>query len=143
MFLSKLIADFKPHKSGLNKVLGDLETEVMKRVWGAKKATVRDVYEQLRLERSIAYNTVMTIMSRLAEKGLLNKEMEGNSFVYTPVCSEQDFANQVASEVLDGLLEDFAEPALSHIVDKLGAEDTKKLLLLEKIIKERTKKGDA
>lgn len=141
MFINKLISDFKPHKTGYKKVLGDLEADVMKIIWKNGKATVRDVYEQLRLEKNLAYTTVMTIMGRLAEKGLLAKEAQGNAYVYTPTISEKDFAKKVVSEVIDGLLEEFAEPALSHMVDKLSSEDNIRLGQLEDIIKERRKKG--
>lgn len=142
MFFKKLISDFKPHKLGYRKVLGDLEADIMKVVWKLQRVTVREVYEQLRLEKSLAYTTVMTIMGRLAEKGLLAKEPQGNAFVYTPTISEADFAKQVVSEVIDGLLEEFAEPAISHMVDKLGLENTEKLDRLEQIIRERRLKGE-
>ena len=142
MFLKQFISDFKPHKIGLKKVLGDLEAEVMKVVWKQEKSTVREVYEQLRLEKNLAYTTVMTIMSRLADKGLLAKAPQGNAYIYTPAVSEAEFTEMVVSEVIDGLLEEFAEPALSHMVDKLGAEDGGKLTKLEEIIKEHRSKGE-
>lgn len=141
MFFKKFISDFKPHKLGYKKVLGDLEAEVMKIIWKSGRATVRDVYEQIRLEKNLAYTTVMTIMSRLAEKELLNKEALGNAYVYMPTISENDFAQKVVSEVLDGLFEEFAEPALSHMVDRLSSEDISKLEKLENMIKERRQKG--
>ncbi|MBU7005721.1 BlaI/MecI/CopY family transcriptional regulator [Phosphitispora fastidiosa] len=142
MFLSKFISDFKPHKLGLKKVLGDLEAEVMKIMWQKEKATVREVHEHLFLTRELAYTTVMTIMSRLADKKLLNKEPKGNAFVYSPAVSEAQFASMVAGEVLDGLMEDFAEPALSHMVDRLTEGNPGRLDELEKRIKELRTKGD-
>ena len=141
MFFKKFISDFKPHKLGYTKVLGDLEAEIMKIVWKSGRVTVRDVYEQLRLEKNLAYTTVMTIMGRLAEKTMLNKEVQGNAYVYSPTISETDFAQKVVSEVLDGLFEEFAEPALSHMVDRLSTEDISKLEKLENMIKERRQKG--
>ena len=93
MFLKKFISDFKPHKIGLKKVLGDLEAEVMKVVWKKEQSTVRDVYEQLRLEKNLAYTTVMTIMSRLADKGLSTKAAQGNAYIYTPTVREAEFTN--------------------------------------------------
>ncbi len=141
-FLKSFISDFKPHKMGIKKVLGDLEAEIMNIVWGAGKATVREVYETLRLQREIAYTTVMTIMGRLAEKKLLNKESLGNAYVYTPTVTKEEFTRYIVSEVLDGLLEDFTEPALSHFVDRLSTEDNNKIDELEKIIQERRSKGD-
>lgn len=141
MFFKQFISDFKPHKDGLRKVLGDLEADVMQIIWQEEKSTVRDVYEKLRLQREIAYTTVMTIMSRLAEKKLLEKEQVGNAYVYKPTVSEQEFARKVVSEVLDGLLEEFAEPAISHFVDRLSNEDEQKIAKLEALIKERRSKG--
>ncbi|MHB9096142.1 MAG: BlaI/MecI/CopY family transcriptional regulator [Eubacteriales bacterium] len=141
MFFKKFISDFKPHKIGYKKVLGDLEAEVMKTIWKANRATVRDVYEHLRLEKNLAYTTVMTIMSRLAEKGLLEKESQGNAYIYTPTVSESEFAKRVVSEVLDSLMEEFSEPALSHMVDRLSSENNVELARLEQIIKERRIKG--
>jgi predicted transcriptional regulator len=141
MFFKQIISDFKPHKDGLRKVLGDLEADIMQIIWREEKSTVRDVYEKLRLQREIAYTTVMTIMGRLAEKKLLEKEQAGNAYVYRPTVSEQEFARRVVSEVLDGLLEEFAEPALSHFVDRLSNEDEQKIAKLEALIKERRSKG--
>lgn len=141
MDIRNLISDFKPHKIGFKKVLGDLEAEVMKIMWQADRATVREVHERINLEKDLAYTTVMTIMSRLADKGLLNKESQGNAFVYTPAIGEQDFAAKVVTEVLDGLLDEFAEPAISHIVDRLGSESSGRLSKLEEVIKERRSKG--
>lgn len=141
MFFKQFISDFKPHKDGLRKVLGDLEADIMKIIWQEEKSTVRDVYEKLRLQREIAYTTVMTIMSRLAEKKLLEKEQVGNAYVYRPAVSEQEFARRVVSEVLDGLLEEFAEPAISHFVDRMSNEDEQKIARLEAMIKEMRSKG--
>lgn len=140
-FKKKVISDFKPHKVGLRKVLGDLEADIMEIVWHEKKATVRDVYEQLRLEREIAYTTVMTVMGRLAEKKLLSKEASGSAYVYSATSTQEEFSKQIVSEVLDGLLEEFAEPALSHLVDRLSAEDEGSISRLEALIKEKRAKG--
>lgn len=140
-FKKKVISDFKPHKNGLRKVLGDLEADIMEVVWKSGQATVREVYEQLRLERSIAYTTVMTVMGRLAEKKLLQKEPKGSAYIYIPAVSREDFQMQVVSEVLDGLLEEFAEPAMSHLVDRLSNEDDDKIARLEKLLKEKRTKG--
>lgn len=141
MVLKKIAADFKPHKIGLKKVLGELEADIMEICWQCEKATVRDVYEKLRTQREIAYTTVMTIMSRLSEKKLLTKEAQGNAYIYATALSKLEFTKQVVGEVLDGLLADFAEPAISHFVDRMSnSEDEKKINQLEDLLKERLAK---
>lgn len=140
MVIKKIAADFKPHKIGLKKVLGELEADIMEICWQGERVTVRDVYEKLRSQREIAYTTVMTIMSRLAEKNLLSKETQGNAFIYTAVLSKLEFTKRVVGEVLDGLLADFAEPAISHFVDRMGSEDEQKINQLEILLKDRLAK---
>lgn len=139
MFFSKITADFKPHKVGLKKVLGDLEADIMEIIWQKGSVSVRDVYETLRLEREIAYTTVMTIMGRLADKELLQKTSKGNAYIYTPTLTRVEFAKRVVSEVIDGLLDEFAEPAMSHFVEKISEKDVKQISELEALIKSKKK----
>jgi predicted transcriptional regulator len=142
MWLKKFVAEFKPQKVGLRKILGDLEADIMEIIWQKDKTTVRKVYETLLLEREIAYTTVMTIMGRLADKNLLSKEAIGNAYHYTPTISRNEFAQNVVTEVLDGLFEDFAEPAISHFVDRLSRENNDKISELEALIKEKRLEGE-
>ena len=68
---------FDPHKKGVRKILGDLEADIMEVVWSKTTITVREVFGELKKTREIAYTTVMTVMTRLAEKGLLQKNKTG------------------------------------------------------------------
>src|SRR5438552_15059421 len=72
----------RARKRGANTFLGPLETAVMERLWKRRQATVRDVVDDLAKERSLAYTTVMTIMTRLHAKGLLLRERDGKHKVY-------------------------------------------------------------
>jgi predicted transcriptional regulator len=58
------------------KILGDTELEIMQIVWAHGRATIREVYEAQRTARSIAYTTVQTIMLRLVDKGILDKQAD-------------------------------------------------------------------
>lgn len=133
--------DFKPGRKGLGKVLGDLEVEVMEEIWGRGTCTVRDVYEGLRLKKQIAYTTVMTIMSRLANKGLLTKDRDGAAFVYRPSVSKDEFRRRIASEVITGLLDGFGKEAISQLVHEVGRVDPEILVELENAIAEHKKRS--
>jgi predicted transcriptional regulator len=64
---------------------GPLESAVMDTVWSAgEPVTVRVVVDRLNAGRAepLAYTTVMTVMSRLAEKGVLGRQKRGRGFVY-------------------------------------------------------------
>lgn len=142
MFWTKIFSDFKPKQQGLKKVLGELEADIMEICWNKQPVSVRDVYQELLLRREIAYTTVMTIMGRLADKGLLSKETKGNAFIYTPVMSRSEFTKKVVAQVLDGLLDEFAEPTYNHLVDRMSKEDEAKIEELEKMIKEKRSIGE-
>ncbi len=139
--LKSLIGEFKPKKRGLGKVMGPLEAAVMEIMWDKKEASVRDVFETLRLKRDIAYTTVMTIMSRLAGKGMLTKKKKGIAYLYHPVFTREEFTKSMVGEILDGLFEDYAEVAFSHFIHCVE-KDEEKISELEQLIRRRLEKGD-
>ena len=59
--------------------LGPLEKEVMDIVWQQKKVSVKQVAVELSNTHSLAYTTVLTILSRLWKKGLLERNKTGKS----------------------------------------------------------------
>ena len=109
-----LVPDFRPQRTGLKQVLGDLEADIMEYVWKNGQVTVRAVYEHLLTSRGLAYTTVMTVMSRLAEKELLIREQEGGAYVYQPAMAKEVYLQQVVAEVLDALFEQHSNLAVSH-----------------------------
>jgi predicted transcriptional regulator len=128
---------FSPTKDGLVKVLGPLETDIMQIVWQDERSTVKKIHRKLSQTREIAYTTVMTTMSRLAEKGVLKRHREGLAYVYTPAISEDDFVTMVVQQVLDGLLDDYSETAVDYMVDYLARRNPSELRRLHKVIQSR------
>lgn len=128
---------FSPAKDGLVKVLGPLETDIMQIVWQDERSTVKKVHRKLSQHRDIAYTTVMTTMSRLAEKGVLNRHREGLAYVYTPAITEDDFVTMVVQQVLDGLLDDYSETAVDYIIDYLARHNPGELRRLQKTLQAR------
>jgi predicted transcriptional regulator len=128
---------FSPAKDGLVKVLGPLETEIMQILWEEDRSTVKKVHRKLALQREIAYTTVMTTMSRLAEKGVLNRHREGLAYVYTPAITEEDFVTMVVQQVLDGLLDDYSDTAIDYMVDYLAKHNPSELRRLQRAIQSR------
>ena len=128
---------FSPTKDGLVKVLGPLETEIMQILWEDERSTVKKVHRKLAMQREIAYTTVMTTMSRLAEKGVLSRHREGLAYVYAPAITEDDFVTMVVQQVLDGLLDDYSDTAIDYMVDYLARRNPSELRRLQKAIQSR------
>jgi predicted transcriptional regulator len=141
--LKRLPVDFKPGMQGLNKILGSLESELMDIIWHKGcEVCVRDIYEQLARKREIAYTTVMTIMGRLAEKNVLHKRTVGNTSYYLPSMTREEFTAKVVGNVVDSLLEDFADATLAHFVSRVRQDDRATIEKLEKLLADH-KDGEA
>src|SRR5712691_3657779 len=98
----------------VDKFLGSLEAEIMEYFWRGGSATVRDVVEHLERTRPVAYTTVMTVMTRLAEKGLLARDLVGNTYHYRTALSREEFLGDVSGRIVDDLLADFGEVAIAQ-----------------------------
>jgi len=120
------------------KFLGPLEAAVMERLWRRGSATVRDVVEDLGRTRVLAYTTVMTIMTRLHAKGLLERDRDGKTYVYRPAFSREEHRERLSRDLVRGLVDEFGELALAHFAAELDGVDASHRASLRKIAK-----GDA
>ncbi|MDP9869278.1 MULTISPECIES: BlaI/MecI/CopY family transcriptional regulator [Streptosporangium] len=81
--------------------LGDLESAIMDRLWSYRRpASVRDVLEDLRRERTIAYTTVMTVMDKLHTKGLLRRKPVGRAYIYEVVATKEAYTAELMRATL-------------------------------------------
>jgi len=126
-----------PAQQGLRQVLGELEAEIMECMWDRGSAAVRDVHVCLLQQRDIAYTTVMTVMSRLVEKGMLVRRQEGRAYIYEPTQTRDAFSMGVVRRVMSGLFGDLDRPVLTHFVDSLTAGDEAELDALAEIIERK------
>jgi predicted transcriptional regulator len=112
--------------------LGPLERDVMEVMWKMGEANVRDVVQKI--ERDLAYTTVMTTLDRLYKKGVLDRVTSERAFVYSPRFSRQDWDRQRAGEMMSGFLAgslESRETILSCLVDAVGSHDASLLDELE------------
>ena len=110
--------------------IGSLEAEILAVVWERDSATVRDVYEELRERRPIAYTTVMTVMNNLVKKKLLAQDTKNIAYVYTPAMPGDEVANTILDSVVDTLMAGQKNRAISHLLglkNELTLEQTEEL----------------
>lgn len=121
--------------------LGPLELEVMEVVWAnAGDSSVREVVEKI--ERKLAYTTVMTTLDRLFKKGMLSRHKSERAFLYTPRVGRQAWELRRAGDLVAGFLAGSGasrELLLSSLVDAVGQHDTVLLDELEEKIQEKRK----
>ncbi|WCO68010.1 BlaI/MecI/CopY family transcriptional regulator [Iamia majanohamensis] len=105
---------------------GELEAAVMDVVWERGGwVSVSDVRSVLTQARPLSYNTVLTIMVRLFEKGRLERRRDGRAYLYQPLQSRERDAAARMEQVLDKTADRPA--ALASFVDSLGDADRRHL----------------
>jgi predicted transcriptional regulator len=120
--------------------LGPLEIDVMEMVWTFGASNVREVVS--RLERKLAYTTIMTTLDRLYKKGLLERELTDRAFVYRAKLSREEWDRRRAGEMMAGFLagpEESRHVLLSCLVDAVGMHDA---MLLDELGKKIQRKRE-
>jgi len=139
----RFLSGYRPGKPGLEKVLGSLESEIMEVIWQKDcEVCVRDVLDTLTVRRDLAYTTVMTIMGRLAAKKLLQKRKVGNAFFFNPALTREEFTGQMVGGMIDDLLADFSDAALTHFVRRVEEKDRAVLDKLERALSEARERNN-
>src|ERR1700722_19236135 len=102
--------------------VGDLEAVIMDRLWEwGRPALVREMVEDLRAERGLAYTTVMTVMENLHRKGWLRRERDGRAWLYEPTGSRSSYTAALMSDALATSAD--RRTALAHFALQMSPHD--------------------
>lgn len=78
--------------------------------------TVRDVMDKMQGEKDLAYTTIMTVLDRLAKKGLAERTRDGRAWRYTAASSREELAATALRSTLDNVQAD-RKLAMMHFLD--------------------------
>ncbi len=93
----------------------------MDALWArGEPVSVRVVHGDL-ADRDLAYTTVMTVLSRLADKGIVRRERAGRAWLYAPVASREDFVAELMLEAL--ALTGDRGPALVRFAESVSGDE--------------------
>jgi len=98
----------------------DAQVEVLNILWDRGEATVGEVWQAFSAQRPVARNTVLTLVTRLEEKGWLRRHEEGNVLRYSAVVPKQTALRQIARRLVDTA---FGGSAEGLIMTLLGGDD--------------------
>jgi predicted transcriptional regulator len=96
-----------------------LEREIMQVCWQAgEPLSVRAVLDVLNRGRvaPLAYTTVMSVLTKLADKGLLARTPQGRRFLYTPTVADE------AAIAVREVLRTYGEAAVAHFAEQTAAD---------------------
>jgi predicted transcriptional regulator len=123
-----------------NNSLGPLEADIMQVIWKIQKATVQDVYDELSRDRTIAYNTVMTVMTRLAQKGVLKRQKDGRAYVYFPKTTKNEVGKGMLQYVIDKIFGGSRAPVISQLLDETDLSE-EELKVLKRLVEKKKSEG--
>jgi predicted transcriptional regulator len=113
---------------------GSLEQVVMAVLWRHGPSTVRQVLDRLRGRKFVAYTTIMTVMNRLADQGLLRRRAGANSaFVYAPTHSQTDHEMAASKASVERLVAAYGDVALIQFMARLDSVPDAKLQRLRQV----------
>ena len=122
--------------------LTEAELRLMDVVWDKGRATVAEVAEALPKELGLAYNTVLTTMRILEDKGYLkhSKPKEGRAFVYRAVVSREQASRSAVQHLLRRFFGNSAEALVLNLLEDENLSE-RELARVREMLKEDAKQG--
>lgn len=118
--------------------LTEAELRVIRVVWDLGEATVNDVMSALPEDINLAYNTVLTTMRILEQKGYVDHVKKGRAHIYRPRISREQARKKAVRHMVRNLFDDSAEQLmLSLLADE--SLDPEEIERLKKLIRESEK----
>lgn len=119
---------------------GELQAQIMSALWRLGSGTVEQIRGALPPRYRGAYNTIQTVLNRLAERGLLSRKKAGNAIEYRPVLSEAEYLSRSISQTLAGASMDARQAALARLIGGLDKDELADLQQLAKEMGDKRRK---
>ena len=95
--------------------LAPLELDCMNALWPLGEATVREVHEAVAEYRPRAYTTIMTILDRLARKGVVTRRKIGRAYLYRPNLTSEGARESAVARLVTGFFGGSRDELLVHL----------------------------
>ena len=95
--------------------LAPLELECLSVLWPMGEASVRDIHRALAASRPRAYTTVMTIMDRLEQKGIVARRKVGRAFLYEAMLTADEARLKAVQKIVEGFFDGSPEALAAHL----------------------------
>ena len=115
-----------PRKSN---TLTEAELRLMKILWRRGESAVTDLVAALPDSEPLAYNSVLTTIRILEQKGYVEHRQEGRAFVYRPSVAEDEASRSEVKHVLNRFFGNSRERLLLSLLDdhEISREELERL----------------
>jgi predicted transcriptional regulator len=111
------------------KMLTDVELELMTILWRLGEGAVADVIRELPKDRDLAYTSVSTILRILEQKGVLKARKEGRGHTYVPLLKKSDYEAKTVKHVVERVFDSAPVALVRQLLDsvEVGEEEIAEL----------------
>ncbi len=113
----------KPIAAALAKGLGPLEMEVLDVIWEMGEATSREIFEKMRERKRLGQSTVLTVLRRLSDRGILQRQAGGDVYVYSPVLPRHELGSKMVDDIVNRIFGGAVEPVIAHLISRSDVKD--------------------
>jgi predicted transcriptional regulator len=129
---------------GVAKVLGDLEARVLRTVWSFDRPVpARAVHDRLVEQHKVSPLTTITVLNKLAAKGILARTTWDGLLHYSALLREDQFMKVASRRVVEGILSLQPDAVTASFVDVVAERTPEELEELARLVKQRMRERDA
>jgi BlaI family penicillinase repressor len=103
--------------------LSSAQREIMEIVWDKGEVAVFEVTEILNSHRTVARNTIRTLMDRMEDKGWLTHRVIGRTYFYSPLVPREESLGQRVLDMIDKACGGKPENLMMALLDYRGLSD--------------------
>ena len=97
--------------------MGQVQLRIMQTLWRMKRATARELTDELNKSEPIAHSTVQTLLRQLEGKRSVSHEKEGRTFYFYPLVKEEKVKKSAARELVENVFEGSVGGLVSYLLE--------------------------
>ena len=117
------------------------ELEILDILWERKKATVREVFEEISKRKATTYTTVLKFMQIMQGKGLVVRDEAGKAHIYRPKHSQRQMQTTLVGSLLDKAFRGSALNLVQHVLETKPATSEELAAIRQMIDDAEAKRG--
>ena len=119
--------------------MGQVQLKIMQLLWKLKRATARELTEELNRSEPIAHSTLQTLLRQLEVKGAVDHEQDGRTFYFFPLVQQEKVKKTAARELLQNVFAGSVTGLVAYLLEheKVSADE---LAEIRKLINQKHKK---
>ncbi len=109
--------------------MGQVQLKIMQLLWKMKRATARELTDELNKSEPIAHSTVQTLLRQLEAKGSVGHEQDGRTFTFYPLVQEDKVKKSAARELLQSVFEGSVGGLVAYLLEneKVSSDELTKI----------------